>query len=1252
MSGDVRDGHEISSRGSSGDGERASSSTSNEGFARTLPRSFDYAHLSAADDLHFTTPLEDSASSSNSPSYFGRRVASSPVYIPTSTPPPRRPIPLRTSTFQRVASGLRRLTTTTATSAPEWSVFSQVMQRDTPVGNEPGSLRLSRRAVSRASPFLDSPSVSEAGLGPNEEDTTYLSREISSPVSDPHLDLHFPPEADDLDTLDSRSSDESDGEHDHSPAETVRVDLSGKTEPWYSLSRLPTLSPLQRNILKCSTAYFLASLFTYSSYLSGFIATLTSDGPGEKYPSPSGHMVATVAVYFNPAKTLGGMVEADIYCLMGLGFAAIISLASMNIYWALETQPGWEWLADILALLWIGVGMSLLAWFKLWIAKPTFNPAASMTAIIIFVVVVKEGGLDTLLQVALIVAIGSLIANVVCLALWRQSAKANLQTNMIKTLDSYSTLLKLLTTTFLLEEPLQQPSQEKISKAVSDHQASFTKLKKDLAEARSERLCGGPSDGGGLTTLGIGRGTRRPYEDAVDSLTRLAQHLNGLRSGTSLQYDLAKAHRDGKVALKSRTLDAKGGKSRVKESIYAVPSKGKGSARDTPEEQTDEVLQAAAAMFGDLVDELGSPLKALSSTCTRAIRRLREAFAHSNHLADPDAPPNEFLELVMSIEKALHNFESTSNHALLRLYNRSDFSGAAPGSRGSIISLADSLLTNGGDNDNVFLVYFFIFTLQEFAEELVSLVDAMSRIYAIERENAKQGWWFKRTPLSLFGCLRSRSKSSTRPRKSLQRTLSSYLIAERKSPRIASSFPKVRPHAPDTVQTPSSAGLSFWRRFKLKLWALGGRMQDSDIKYAIKAGMATAMLASPAFFDATRPTFMEYRGEWALISFFVVMSPTIGATNFLSVHRVLGTLFGAVTAATVYSFFHEHASVLAIFGFFFSMPCFYYIVATPQYATTGRFVLLTYNLTCLYCYNIQHTDVSVVNIAFHRSASVTVGVVWAGFVSRFWWPSEARRELSKGLGEFCLNVGWLYTRLVASNSYSPGEPGLRVAPEDRGDETGDGDDGEASPTEQTSLIPRRAKTVLSNSIEEFMAMELHLQIKLIELQDLLKQTQHEPRLKGPFPVALYRSILTSLQTILDKLHSMRCVTTREEWITTVRRDFIVPVNLQRREMVGNIILYFSTLAAAFRLKAPLPPYLPPAEKARQQLVDAIRKLDVVKNRDIKGSRQLLFFAYALTMQGITRELDFLGRTLQDAFGVIGQSTEVFEAMFREQLAQA
>ena len=124
-----------------------------------------------------------------------------------------------------------------------------------------------------------------------------------------------------------------------------------------------------------------------------------------------------------------------------------------------------------------------------------------------------------------------------------------------------------------------------------------------------------------------------------------------------------------------------------------------------------------------------------------------------------------------------------------------------------------------------------------------------------------------------------------------------------------------------------------------------------------------------------------------------------------------------------------------------------------------------------------------------------------------------------------MNVGWLYTRLVAFNSTGDdvddisdedGAPPHTPAPPD--------------PSESSTLL-RRNKTRMSRSIQHFMSMELHLQLQLIELQGLLAQTQHEPRLKGPFPVQLYRSILTSLQSILDKLHSMRCVTSREEWHT-------------------------------------------------------------------------------------------------------------------------
>jgi hypothetical protein len=55
----------------------------------------------------------------------------------------------------------------------------------------------------------------------------------------------------------------------------------------------------------------------------------------------------------------------------------------------------------------------------------------------------------------------------------------------------------------------------------------------------------------------------------------------------------------------------------------------------------------------------------------------------------------------------------------------------------------------------------------------------------------------------------------------------------------------------------------------------------------------------------------------------------------------------------------------------------------------------------VHSYNIRRRpDVWVVQIAYQRFIAVTVGVLWAAFVSRFWWPAEARRELSKALGEW------------------------------------------------------------------------------------------------------------------------------------------------------------------------------------------------------------------------------------------------------------
>ena len=67
---------------------------------------------------------------------------------------------------------------------------------------------------------------------------------------------------------------------------------------------------------------------------------------------------------------------------------------------------------------------------------------------------------------------------------------------------------------------------------------------------------------------------------------------------------------------------------------------------------------------------------------------------------------DESINLANGIQSALYEFDSTSNHALLRLYHRVDVS--TVGSHASMTSADDNLLSGGSDSEHVFLVYLYV----------------------------------------------------------------------------------------------------------------------------------------------------------------------------------------------------------------------------------------------------------------------------------------------------------------------------------------------------------------------------------------------------------------------------------------------------------------------------------------------------------------------------------------------------------------
>ena len=54
-------------------------------------------------------------------------------------------------------------------------------------------------------------------------------------------------------------------------------------------------------------------------------------------------------------------------------------------------------------------------------------------------------------------------------------------------------------------------------------------------------------------------------------------------------------------------------------------------------------------------------------------------------------------------------------------------------------------------------------------------------------------------------------------------------------------------------------------------------------------------------------------------------------------------------------------------------------------------------------------------------------------------------------------------------------------------------------------------------------------------------------------------------------------------------------------MVSNLLLYFLTIASALRLERPLPPCLPPVNKAQLRLIQKIPQLPVVQNKVVLTS---------------------------------------------------
>lgn len=207
-----------------------------------------------------------------------------------------------------------------------------------------------------------------------------------------------------------------------------------------------------------------------------------------------------------------------------------------------------------------------------------------------------------------------------------------------------------------------------------------------------------------------------------------------------------------------------------------------------------------------------------------------------------------------------------------------------------------------------------------------------------------------------------------------------------------------------------------------------------SVRFAIKVGIGAALYALFAFIPATRPFYRQWRGEWGLLSYMLVCTITIGASNTTGWSRFFGTFLGALIAVVVWSICQGNPFALLFSGWLVSLPCFYIIIAKGQ-GPFGRFIMLTYNLSCLYAYSLSIKEGEddddeggtlpiITDIALHRVVAVLIGVIWGMFITRVIWPISARHKFKDGLSLLWLRMALIWKRdplsmLIEGESISP-----------------------------------------------------------------------------------------------------------------------------------------------------------------------------------------------------------------------------------------
>ncbi|KAJ5724902.1 hypothetical protein N7493_006630 [Penicillium malachiteum] len=932
-------------------------------------------------------------------------------------------------------------------------------------------------------------------------------------------------------------------------------------------------------IFKCSLAYLLGSMATFIPVISTFLGH--QDGK---------HMVATVTVYFHPARTIGSMYRASICALLAFCYSAFLSITSMlleNLFQDTLDMPVFG--HALVLIVFVGGGLGFVGWTKQRLGDPLVNVACSLTALSTITILTKEGSvqsgdlsLEKISQVLKMVIMGVIFAMAVSFLIVPISARRKLRGNLVTVTDTLATMLALITHAFLIGSEEELKSAEFMD-AETKHRKAYAQLDNLVREAKLEHFVAG---------------TEKEYrleKKLVRWVQDITHNMGGLRSAAELQFSLIRetiARESGTstevptpyadyVASLERSWSYP--ESSFLEPIAERPEEelSPGGSINISEQESglgpnNEEPLLPADVFTIFISHLGPSMRSLAFT-------LKEIFSEIPFGPAPKYKVSVNNRLHTSLDRALDLYRTSRQKTLKSLYEQTEaMKLKTPDAEADLEEVSASC-------------GHFSFSLLEFGEqlhELLAILDEL-QLETEERPNGRSWSWMKfwRVDQNIPDPELSNGAESNRLRE-LSRAMGS-------EHRITAAV-RARLRPPNETTVKERVGYRLWKSLKF--------FRRDDTKYAIKVGAGAALYALPAFLPSIRPIYQHWRGEWGLLSYMLVCSMTIGASNTTGYARFLGTCLGAVCAILAWYITGGNVFGLAFFGWLMSTWTAWITIARGN-GPMGRFIMLTYNLSVLYAYSLSQKDADadedeggqnpiITEIALHRVVAVLSGCIWGIIITRLIWPISARSRLKDGLSILWLRLGLVWKR------------------------------------DPLTTMAKNGRSIVYMTARE----RLELERFLTRLESLLVASRSEFELRCAFNDGPYADIIRRSRSMVNAFHAMNLELMKSDTVTEGEITLLQYTAVERQQLSARISHLLTVMASSMKLEYPLSDVLPSIDHARDRLLGRIYRYrqDHEVSQLTTDEDCALLYAYILVTGQLSREIMEIIADIGQLFGVLSE----------------